>query len=154
MATSTVEARLNALGFQLPAPPPAIASYVGMVQTGDTIFVSGHGPYLEGEWVHTGKVGGTIELEEAQAAARLVVLNMLATVKEAVDLDDIKRVVKLLVFVNSVPDFTEQYLVANSASELLVDVFGSERGPHARSAVGMVSLPFDISVEIEGVFAA
>jgi enamine deaminase RidA (YjgF/YER057c/UK114 family) len=154
VTSSLPEERLAAKGIQLPAPPPALASYVGVVREGSLAFVSGHGPYQDGGWAFTGKVGADLGLEEAVEAARLVTLNILATLRaELGTLDRVRRIIKLTVFVNSAPDFAEQHLVANGASELLGEVFGDEVGPHARSAVGMGALPFQIAVEIEAVFA-
>jgi enamine deaminase RidA (YjgF/YER057c/UK114 family) len=149
----TPEARLAALGLELPSPPEAVANYIGLVQVGEILFVSGHGPVRDGELVHRGKLGQDMDVPEGQEAARLVMLNMLATIKAHLgELDRIARVVKLLVMVNSAPDFGDQPSVANGASDLLVEILGPERGKHARSAVGMGALPFGISVEIEGIF--
>jgi len=142
----TPEERLAELGHELPPPNPAVGSYVGAVSVGNIVFVSGHGPYREGEFVYKGKLG------TGQAAAALTILNLLASLKEEIgELGRVKRVVKLLVLVNSDPEFGEQPAVANGASDLLVEVFG-ERGRHARSAIGMGALPFGIPVEIEGIF--
>ena len=153
MGASTPEARLEAIGLSLPPAPAAVANDVGLVRVDKLAFVSGHGPVEDGELVYRGKLGRDMDVENGQKAARLVVLKMLATVKaELGELDRIERVVKLLVMVNSAPDFAEQPFVANGASDLLVEIFGPERGRHARSAVGMGALPFGISVEIEGIF--
>jgi enamine deaminase RidA (YjgF/YER057c/UK114 family) len=150
----TPEARLAELGIELPAPNPAVGNYVGAVTVGDVVFVSGHGPYDGAEYIHRGKLGRELDVATGQQAARLTILNLLASLKAEIgELDRVRRVVKLLVLVNSDPEFGEQPLVANGASDLLVDVFGPERGPHARSAIGMGALPFGISVEIEGIFA-
>ncbi len=153
MLTSTPEARLEALGLSLPPAPEAVANYVGLVRVGELAFVSGHGPIENGELVFRGKLGRDMDTETGQEAARLVMLNILATLKaELGELDRVERVVKLLVMVNSAPDYAEQPLVANGASDLLVEIFGEERGKHGRSAVGMGALPYGISVEIEGIF--
>ena len=153
MIASTPEARLEAIGLSLPPAPEAVANYVGLVRVGELAFVSGHGPIENGELVYRGKLGRDMETETGQEAARLVMLNMLATLKaELGELDRVERVVKLLVMVNSAPDYAEQPLVANGASDLLVEIFGEERGKHGRSAVGMGALPYGISVEIEGIF--
>jgi enamine deaminase RidA (YjgF/YER057c/UK114 family) len=147
------EQRLEELGHQLPPPAEAVGTYVGAVRVDNLLFVSGHGPVENGEYIFRGKLGRDMEIEEAQAAARLVALNMLATIKAHLgELDRVRRIVKLLCFVNSAPDFVDQPKVANGASDLLVEVFGAERGPHGRSAVGMGALPFGIAVEIEGIF--
>lgn len=153
-ALHTPDERLEELGLKLPAPPPTVASYLGLVRTGNLLFVSGHGPFADGQACFLGKLGRDLDVETGKEGARLAMLNMLATLKDELgDLNQIRRVVKLLVMVNSAPEFTEQHVVANSASDLLVEIFGPARGRHARSAVGMGSLPFGISVEIEGVFA-
>src|SRR5690348_11510894 len=113
------EERLKELGIELPSPPPAIATYVGAVQVDRILFVSGHGPMKGHDHLFVGKVGREFTLEEGQAAARLSMLNMLATVKATLgSLDRVKRVVKLLCFVNSTDDFQRQPLVANGASDL------------------------------------
>lgn len=143
------EDRLRELGLELPDPAAPVASYVPTVRTGDLLFVSGQGPW---GFDHTGKVGADLTLEQAQEAARVTCLYGLAAVKAAVgDLGNVKRVVKLTVFVNAAPGFTDLPKVANGASDLLQDVFG-EDGRHARSAVGMAELPMNIPVEIEFVF--
>jgi enamine deaminase RidA (YjgF/YER057c/UK114 family) len=149
----SAEARLQELGIELPPVPPAVGNYVGAVAVGDILFVSGHGPFQDGRPQFIGKLGREFGVEEGQQAARLVALNMLATVREtAGTLDRVKRVVKLLCLVNSMPEFGDQPKVANGASDLLVELFGEERGKHARAAIGMGALPFGIAVEIEGIF--
>jgi enamine deaminase RidA (YjgF/YER057c/UK114 family) len=147
------EARLAELGYELPAPNPAVGTYVGAVTVGSIVFVSGHGPYRDGEFVYKGKLGREVDVATGQEAARLTIVNLLASLKAQIgELDRVRRVVKLLVLVNSDPDFGEQPAVANGASDLLVEAFGPERGAHARSAIGMGALPFGIPVEIEGIF--
>lgn len=149
----TPEQRLAELGYELPAPNPAVGAYVGAVTVGDIVFVSGHGPYRDGEFIYKGKLGREVDVPTGQAAAALTIVNLLASLKAEIgELDRVRRVVKLLVLVNSDPEFGEQPTVANGASELLVEVFGPERGLHARSAIGMGALPFGIPVEIEGIF--
>lgn len=149
----TPEQRLAELGYELPAPNPAVGAYVGAVTVGNIVFVSGHGPYRDGEFVYKGKLGRDVDVPTGQAAAALTIVNLLASLKEEIgELDRVRRVVKLLVLVNSDPEFGEQPNVANGASDLLIAVFGPERGPHARSAIGMGALPFGIPVEIEGIF--
>jgi|SRR6185312_4249821 enamine deaminase RidA (YjgF/YER057c/UK114 family) len=147
------EARLRELGLALPPLPPAVANYIGAVAIGSTLFVAGHGPFKDGKPQFLGKLGRDYTIAQGQQAAQLVMLNMLATIKHTVgSLERIKRVAKLLCMVNSMPDFHDQPQVANGASDLLVSIFGEERGKHARSAVGMAALPFGIAVEIEGIF--
>jgi enamine deaminase RidA (YjgF/YER057c/UK114 family) len=146
------EARLRELGIEIPEPAPSVANYIGAVRVGELLFVSGHGPYQNGEYVSLGKLGRELDVAAGQASARIVMLNFLATVREVLgSLDRVERIVKLLVMVNSAPDFGDQPLVANGASDLLVEIFGEERGKHGRSAVGMGALPMGISVEIEGI---
>ncbi len=147
---SQVEDRLGEHGHTVPDPGPPLFNYVGAVQTGNLVFLAGHGPRREdGEYIHCGKVGRDLDVETARKAAELAILNCLGSLKQAIgDLDRVTRVVKLLGMVNCAPDFTEQSQVINAASDLLVVGFG-EKGKHARSAVGMASLPLAISVEIE-----
>jgi enamine deaminase RidA (YjgF/YER057c/UK114 family) len=148
---SRAEERLAEQGLRLPEPPTAVANYVGAVRTGNLVFVSGHGPVRDGRFVYTGKVGQDLDVEAGYQAAQLVCLNMLASLKAEIgDLDRVRRVVKLLGMVNCAPDFAQQPEVINGASDLLVQLYG-ERGRHARSAVGMGSLPRNIAVEIEMV---
>jgi enamine deaminase RidA (YjgF/YER057c/UK114 family) len=147
-----VEAKLQELGLELPPTPRPAANYVGAVQTGNLLFVSGHGPTREGQVAYMGKVGKDLSIEQGYEAARLVALNCLASAKSAIgNLDRIKRVVKLLGMVNCTEDFGDQPKVINGASDLLVQLFG-DTGRHARSAVGMQALPFGIAVEIEMIF--
>jgi enamine deaminase RidA (YjgF/YER057c/UK114 family) len=144
-----IEARLKELGIELPKTPTPAANYVPAVRTGNLLFVSGHGPYDDGKTILAGKVGRELTLEEGYRTARSVALNCLASVQHALgDLNRVKRVVKLLGMVNCTEDFKDQPKVVNGASDLLVEVFG-EAGRHARSAVGMQSLPMGIPVEIE-----
>jgi len=150
----TPEERLADLGYELPAPNPAVGTYVGAVTVGSIVFVSGHGPYRDGGYVYKGKLGREVDVPTGQEAARPTIVNLLASLKAEIgELDRVRRVVKLLVLVNSDPEFGDQPTVANGASDLLVEVFGPERGPHARSAIGMGALPFGIPVEIEAIFA-
>ncbi len=144
-----VEQRLQELGIELPAPVQPVATYVRWVQTGNLLFISGTGP---SDSAPTGKLGTDLTIEQGQAAAREVGLQIIATVKDALgDLDRVKRVVKVLGMVNSAPDFADQPKVINGCSDLMVEVFG-EAGRHTRSAVGFVALPGQIAVEIEATF--
>jgi enamine deaminase RidA (YjgF/YER057c/UK114 family) len=141
-----IEKRLEELGIALPAPAQPVASYVRYVQTGNLLYISGTGPSRDHP---TGKLGAGVTIEQGYAAARDVGILLIATMKEALgDLDRVKRVVKLLGMVNSAPDFGDQPKVINGCSDLLIEVFG-EAGRHARSAVGFVALPGQITVEIE-----
>ncbi len=143
------ETKLKEIGLELPTAGKPLANYVPAVRTGNLIFLSGQGPRREDGTMITGKVGAELTLDEGYEAARRVALGLLGSLKEEIgDLDKVRRVVKLLGMVNSTPDFTDQPKVINGASDLLVEVF-SDRGRHARSAVGMNSLPMNISVEIE-----
>ncbi len=140
--------KLAQMGLSLPPPGPPAGNYVGAVQVGNLLFVSGHGPRQQGVYI-TGKVGRDLSVEQAYEAARVVMLNCLASVQREVgDLDRVKRVVKLLGMVNCTADFTEHPQVINGASDLLVALYG-ESGRHARSAVGMQQLPMNIPVEVE-----
>ena len=147
------EARLKDKGITLPTPTTPLANYVGAVQTGNLLFLSGHGPFRpQGKFTHVGKVGAELTLEQGYQVAREVGLNLLATARAALgSLDRVKRVVKVLGMVNATEDFGEQPKVINGFSDLMVEVFGEAVGKHARSAVGMGSLPMQIPVEIEMV---
>ena len=143
------EAHLNEHGISLPEPPPPVGNYIGAVTVGNLVFLSGHGPRKPDDTFITGKVGRDLNLEEAQAAARLVGLNSLATLKAEIgSLERVKRVVKVLGMVNAVPEFEDHPKVINGFTDLMVEVFG-DFGRSARSAVGMSSLPFQIAVEVE-----
>ncbi len=145
-----IEQRLAELGIELPPPFAPAGSYVPVVVAGGLAFVAGHGPTANGTVVHRGKVPSEVPVEEAYQAARLSALNSLSALHaELGSLDRVEQLVKMLGMVNADPDFTEHPKVVNGASDLLVEVFGEDRGRHARSAVGMGSLPFGIAVEIE-----
>jgi len=146
-----VEQRLKELGIQLHTPDPPVANYVHAVRTGNLVFLAGHGPRKPEGGMVTGKVGREVGLEQAKEAARLVAINLLSSLKAEIgDLNKVKRIVKVLGMVNADPSFTSHPQVMNGCSDLLVSLFG-DRGKHARSAVGMGSLPSNISVEIEMV---
>ena len=143
----SVAERLAELGLTVPKRRSA-GSYVGAVRTGDLLFVSGAGP-MGPDGAVLGKVGADVDMTAAQEAAKWCVMNGLAAVQEEIgDLEKVKRVVKLLGFVNSAPGFSEQHVVMEGASSLLLSLFG-ERGRHARSSVGMAELPMNIAVEVE-----
>lgn len=144
-----VDDKLKEMGLDLPAPPAPLANYLRAVQTGNLVFVAGHGPTRDGRAVYVGKLGADVDVETGYEAAKLVMLNCLSSLKEAIgDLDRVTKVVKLLGMVNCTPDFGEQPEVINGASDLLTALYG-DRGKHTRSAVGMSSLPRGIAVEIE-----
>lgn len=150
METTPYE-RLAALGLKLPTPPAPIANFVTSVEANGLMFLSGQGPLDADGKMHTGKVGAEVTPDEAYAHARLTGLNLLTVMHAALgDLRRVKRVVKLLGFVNAVPDFGEHPKVINGCSDLFAEVFGG-RGAHARSAIGVGSLPGNISVEIEAI---
>ena len=153
MTTPTnAEANLEALGLSLPKPVAPLASYVPYVQTGSLLFVSGQIARAADGTDIVGQLGTSVSLELGQEAAKLCALNLLAQVKAATgSLDRVTRVVKLTGFVNASADFTQHPAVINAASELMQEVFG-DRGQHARAAVGSVSLPFNVAVEIDGIF--
>ena len=143
------EARLKSLGIELPAAPRPMGSYATAVRSGDLLFLSGHGPLLDGRVTHQGRVGRELTIEQGQEAARVTGLNLLATARDALgSLDRVRRVVKVLGMVQCADDFTDHPKVINGFSDLMVEVFG-DAGRHARAAVGMGSLPFGIAVEIE-----
>jgi enamine deaminase RidA (YjgF/YER057c/UK114 family) len=148
----SAEARLKQLGLLLPPIPDPVGNYVPYRLVGNLLYLSGQGPRENGK-VLTGKVGADVSVDEAYRRARLVGLGLLAVTRQALgSLDRVDFVVKLLGMVNAVPDFGEQPKVINGCSDLLVEIFG-EAGRHARSAVGMGSLPRGISVEIEAILA-
>jgi len=144
----SVYERLKARNITLPQVDPPVAAFVPFVRTGNLIFISGHIAKKDGKpW--TGKLGADLTTTEGKQAAQSIAIDLLATLQAAIgDLKKIRRIVKLLVLVNSTPTFTEQHLVANGASELFVEIFG-ERGPHARSAFGVAQIPLGSCVEIE-----
>lgn len=145
----TPEERLAELGLAVPEVPTPVAVYLPAVRTGNYIFTSGQLPMRDGQLIATGKVGGEITTEQAVECARQCALNAIAAVRAEIgDLSKIKRIVKVVAFVASTPDFTGQPGVANGASELFGEVFG-EIGRHARSAVGVSVLPLDAPVEVE-----
>jgi enamine deaminase RidA (YjgF/YER057c/UK114 family) len=146
---STPEERLAELGLAVPEVSKPVAAYIPAVRTGSYVYTSGQLPMREGQLLATGKVGGEVGAEEAEECARQCALNAIAAVRAEVgELSAVKRVVKVVAFVASTPDFTGQPGVANGASELLGRVFG-EAGRHARSAVGVPVLPLDAPVEVE-----
>jgi enamine deaminase RidA (YjgF/YER057c/UK114 family) len=144
----SVYQQLEVLGIKLPELARPVAAFVPFVRTGNLVYVSGHIARRDGQpWV--GQLGAGLTTADGQAAARTIAIELMSTLHTAVgDLDRIARIVKLLVLVNCTATFTEQHLVANGASELLVQVFG-DRGPHARSAFGVAQIPLGACVEIE-----
>jgi enamine deaminase RidA (YjgF/YER057c/UK114 family) len=148
---STPEERLAELGLTVPEVVPPVAAYVPSSRSGSLVFTAGQLPLRAGELMATGKVGAGVTEEEGYACAQQCALNVIAAVKAEVgDLSLVKRIVKVVVFVASAPDFTAQPKVANGASELFGTVFG-DAGVHARSAVGVAALPLDAPVEVEAI---
>ena len=144
------EARLAELKLELPSAPKPVAVYKPLVTCGNLAYVSGHGPLKSDKTMMTGRVGQELDLEAGKAAARQTGLAILATLRsELGNLDRVKRVIKVLGMVNCTPEFRDHPAVINGCSELFRDVFGEENGIGARSAVGMGSLPGNISVEID-----
>jgi enamine deaminase RidA (YjgF/YER057c/UK114 family) len=146
-------ARLTALGLILPRAAAPLASYVPAVRSGSMVYTSGQLPFVDGRLPVTGKVGAEVSPEQAEDLARQCALNALAAVHDLVGLDAVARIMKVVGFVASAPDFTGQPGVVNGASDLLVDVFG-ESGRHARSAIGVAVLPLDAPVEVELIVEA
>ena len=145
----SIEQRIRELGLKLPAVPTPAANYANVVRTGNLLYLSGTVPMTPDGMIPKGKVGADVTTREAAEHARLVGLNLLAIVKQELgDLDRVQRIVKLLGMVNAVPDFLEHSKVINGCSDLLVEIFGER---HARSAIGVGSLPFGITVEIEAI---
>ena len=151
--TGKIDAALDALGITLPPSVMPAANYVPYVVSGNTVFVSGTLPMKDGKPQDIGKVGKDFTVEQAQATAKLCAINILGHLRAACggDLDRVKRVLRLGVFVASAPGFTDQPKVANGASDLMVAVFG-DAGKHARFAVGVAELPFGVAVEVDATF--
>lgn len=149
----TIEAKLAELGITLPTPAAPLANYIGFNLVGKLVVVSGQIPLVDGKIAVTGKVGAGVSIEQGQQAARLCFINLVAQVKAAAggDLDRVKRVVRLGGVIASPPDFTGHAQVMNGASDLAVAIFG-DKGRHARTTIGVPSLPGDAAVEVEGMF--
>jgi enamine deaminase RidA (YjgF/YER057c/UK114 family) len=146
-----IEDRLKSLNIILPTPPKPAGSYIPVVTSGNLAFVSGQIPMQDGKVMFTGKVPTEKSIEEAQGAAKLCAINILAQLKSNLgSLDKITKIVRLSGFVNSAPDFSEQPKIINSASDLFFEILG-EKGKHSRIAVGVSSLPLNSTVEIDAV---
>jgi len=147
-----VEERLRALSIELPQASKPGANYVPWARSGQIVFLTGQLSQWNGERRFIGKLGREFGVEEGMAAARLCALNLIAHARDAAggDLDRVARIVRIAGFVNSTPDFVQQSQVVNGASDLFVDVFG-DAGRHARMAVGVAALPYDVAVEVEAV---
>lgn len=147
-----IEARLKARGIVLPAPGKPAANYVPFVVTGKLLFISGQVPMTPEGVQFVGKVGREFSVEEGQQAARICAINVLGVAQAALGaLDRIQRIVKVVGFVNAVPEFADAHKVINGASDLFTDVLGDDKGKHARSAIGMGSLPLGVAVEVEAI---
>ena len=146
--------RLTVMGVTLPQSATPAANYVPFVRQGDLLFISGQLPLEDGKLLFAGKLGTAITLADGQKAARLCAMNVLAQVEAALegDLDRIERIVRVTGFVACEPEFVEQHLVVNGASDFLVEALG-DRGRHARAAVGMASLPRNAAVEVDAIVA-
>lgn len=150
--SQTIEARLADLGVELPSPAAPAANYVPFVITGNQLFISGQLPMSSDGLQFVGKVGAELSVKDGKDAARLCAINLLAQAKAATgDLEKVVRLVKIVGFVNSSTDFTQQPQVINGASDFMVEAMG-DKGRHARSAVSAGSLPFGVAVEIEAIF--
>ncbi len=151
--SGTIASRLKSIGLSLPAAAAPAASYIPTVRTGNLLYVSGQVPMKDGKAEFIGKLGHDLSVEQGQQAARLCAINILAQVAAALDgdLDRVVRCVRLGGFVNAVPDFTGQPQVVNGASDLIVEVFG-DAGKHARTAIGVGSLPRGVAVEVDAIF--
>jgi enamine deaminase RidA (YjgF/YER057c/UK114 family) len=149
-----IEATLAELAITLPRPMQPIANYVPYVVTGNLVVVSGQVPAVDGKIAVTGKVSGNVSLDQGKEAARLCFINVLVHLKAAClgDLDRVRRVVRLGGFIACPSEFTQQALVMNGASDLAIAVFGEAIGRHARTTIGVPSLPADAAVEVEGLF--
>lgn len=148
-----VEEKVKECGYELPAAAKAVASYVPYVISGSHVYIAGQIPFINGQAMNQGILGKDFDIAQGQEAAKACALNILAQVNQAVDGDwsRVKRCVKLGAFVAATPEFTDHPVVVNAASELLVEVMG-EAGRHARSAVGVPSLPLNCAVEIDAIF--
>jgi enamine deaminase RidA (YjgF/YER057c/UK114 family) len=142
--------RLKALGIVLPSPRKPIANFVPYKRCGNLLYLSGQGPATPDGFRHTGKVGDEITVEQAYEHAKLVTINLLATANAALgSIDNVQEIVKILGFVNAAPGFKDHPRVLDGCSDFLLELFGQDRGSHARSAIGAGSLPNQITVEIE-----
>jgi enamine deaminase RidA (YjgF/YER057c/UK114 family) len=151
--TDETEQRLQQLGITLPTPGAPAGSYVPFVVVGDVVYLAGQTTRVDGRMQHVGKVGRELTVEQGRAAARVCGLNLLAQLKVACGgtLDRVARCVRLTGYVNCAPEFADQAKVINGVSDLMIEVFG-ERGKHARTALGVASLPQGSATEVEGIF--
>lgn len=151
LAEGDIEGKLEKLGLTLPTTPTPVANYVPAVRVGNLLFVAGQGPSRDGKILYQGRVGSDLTIEEGYQAARACALNILSIVKREIgNLDKVRRIVRVSGFVNSADDFVQQPKVVNGASDLMVELFG-ENGKHARMAIGVNVLPFNIAVEVAAI---
>lgn len=153
MTTHNIDNHLKKLGITIPNALAPVANYIGFVKSCTQVFISGQLPVENGQLKYVGKVGENISVEDAAKAARICGINLISQLKTACngDLDRVRKCVKLGVFVNATPDFTDHPAVGNGVSDLMVEVFG-EHGKHARAAVGVGSLPKGVCVEVDAIF--
>lgn len=149
-----VEQRLEQKGITLPQVSAPAAAYVPFTVSGNTVFISGQLPFKDGELFKTGILGKDVSLEEGQETAKVCALNVLAHLKNACggDLNKVSKALKLEILVAATPDFTDPHVVANGASQLILDAFGEEKGKHARVAYGVSTLPMGVAVEVAATF--
>jgi enamine deaminase RidA (YjgF/YER057c/UK114 family) len=145
----SVREKLKSLGLELPVAALPVAAYIPAVRTGNLVFTAGQLPLKDGKIPTEGKVGGTVTPEQAKEMAQICALNCLAAVETVASVDDIKRIVRVVGYVNGVPGFIAAPAVVNGASELFIELFGELNGKHARSAIGVAELPLNAPVEIE-----
>ncbi len=149
---STIEKRLTTLNIELPKPATPVANYLPSIKTNNFLIISGQLPFINGKLFATGKLGGEVNIPTGQQAARYCMINILAQAKAAIgQLDAISKLIRLGGFIASTPEFTQQAIVMNGASDLAIEAFGN-KGRHARSAFGVASLPMDACIEIEAWF--
>lgn len=150
---SKIAEKIKSLGIVVPQAATPVANYVGFVKSGNQLIISGQLPMANGKVKYTGKVGKDVSVDDAIEAAKLCAVNIIAQLNLALDndLEKVKKCVKLGIFVNAVPDFTDHPKVANGASDLIVEVFAT-KGKHARAATGSGSLPLGAAVEIDAIF--
>ncbi|MEJ6574306.1 MAG: RidA family protein [Actinomycetes bacterium] len=148
----SIRAKLKEMGLELPVASPPLAAYVPAVKTGKLVFTAGQLPMVNGEIAATGKVGTEVSVEQAKELAQICALNALAALNLVADVDDVERIVRVVGYVNGAPGFVNQPAVINGASELLLALWGDEKGKHARSALGVAELPLNSPVEVELTF--
>jgi len=151
---SEIEKRIKEANINIPVVSAPAAAYLPYTISGNTVYISGQLPMIDGEFTGKGHLGNNITVEEGQKVARDCALNIVAHLKNAVggDLEKVKNALKLEILVASTPEFTEPHLVANGASNLILDIFGKEIGSHARVAYGVATLPFGVAVEVAATF--